>query len=335
MNTTSILTRMLYKNHRASARSLNYISHDIEHGVRSAKKQIVPKNAAVAARRLKIFEQEQRRQKELVTRVNKISVQYKGQPDHCTLYMNRGLSTPYDCSRHISKMISDRAVLADVDGQLWDMHRPLEGDVECLQFLHFREWDPYYVNKAFWRSCTLMLGAVFERVFKNSVYVQLCSFPPPNVRSGSFVYDIDLGMEWTPSRDELRVLSGEMVRLSTQEAPFERLSVSEEVASELFRDNRHKAAQVAAVAQSNEGSVVVYRVGDLVDMSRGPMMAHTGQVGRVSVTAVHRVSQDLYRVQGVALPKDIRMNHFSYGILEKRSAKLNELRLPDESDAPQ
>jgi len=333
MNNSSLLTRLMFQNYKGT-RCLNYISHDIRHGV-TPRQNAVPRNAAVAARRVKLFEREQARQRALVTEVSKISVEYKGQPEHCTLYMNKGLSTPYDCSRHIGKMISDRAVVADVDGQLWDMHRPLEGDVQSLQFLHFKEWDPYYVNKAFWRSCSLMLGAVFERVFKAGVYVQLHSFPPPNVRSGSFVYDIDLGMEWAPSKEELRVLSGEMVRLSLQQLPFQRLAVSRELAAELFRDNRHKADQVAAVAESNGGVVVVYRVGDLVDMSRGPMVAHTGHVGRVSVTAVHRLSRDLYRVQGVALPRDVMMNHFSYGILEKRSAKLNEIRLPEGFEAPQ
>ena len=37
------------------------------------------------------------------------------------------------------KFVSDHAILAEVDGQLWDMHRPLTSDVECLKFLHFKE----------------------------------------------------------------------------------------------------------------------------------------------------------------------------------------------------
>ena len=36
------------------------------------------------------------------------------------------------------------------------------------------------VNKAFWRSCSLMLGAVLEEAFKDQHYVQLHSFPSPN-----------------------------------------------------------------------------------------------------------------------------------------------------------
>ena len=39
----------------------------------------------------------------------------------------------------MNQMVGDRAVLAEVDGQLWDIHRPLEGNVKVLKFLHFKE----------------------------------------------------------------------------------------------------------------------------------------------------------------------------------------------------
>lgn len=39
-----------------------------------------------------------------------------------------------------------RSVLALVNGQPWDLHRPLEEDCE-LQLLHFREADPSISNK--------------------------------------------------------------------------------------------------------------------------------------------------------------------------------------------
>ena len=41
----------------------------------------------------------------------------------------------------------------------------------------------FQVNKAFWRSCSLMLGAVIEEAFKDQYYVQLHSFPSPNGKS--------------------------------------------------------------------------------------------------------------------------------------------------------
>ena len=46
-----------------------------------------------------------------------------------------------------------------------------------------------------------MLGGAVERSFKAELMVQQHSFPPPNVASGSFVADIDLGLghDWDPT----------------------------------------------------------------------------------------------------------------------------------------
>lgn len=72
-----------------------------------------------------------------------------------------------------------RSALALVDGELWDLHRPLVSDCS-LELLHFHDEDPFHVNRAFWRSCSFMLGAVLDTVFKEDVFVELHSFPPPN-----------------------------------------------------------------------------------------------------------------------------------------------------------
>jgi hypothetical protein len=54
-----------------------------------------------------------------------------------------------------------------------------------------------------------------ESAFKDDIYVALHSFPPPNVASGSFVADVDLGLghEWNATREELMVFSAVMHRL--------------------------------------------------------------------------------------------------------------------------
>ena len=79
----------------------------------------------------------------------------------------------------LSDVLMDRSALALVDGQLWDMHRPLESDC-TVQLLHFHSEDPFHANRAFWRSCSFMLGAVLEEVFTEDVFVELHSFPAPN-----------------------------------------------------------------------------------------------------------------------------------------------------------
>uniref|UniRef100_A0A8D8RGI0 Large ribosomal subunit protein mL39 n=1 Tax=Cacopsylla melanoneura TaxID=428564 RepID=A0A8D8RGI0_9HEMI len=280
-----------------------------------------------------LFNAEFKRQQNAVGRIEKINVVYKGVPEDAELIMNKNLSTPYNCAQHLSEMLCNRSVLALVDGvKLWDMHRPLESDCE-LQLLHFYDTDPYHCNRTFWRSCSIMLGSVLSRVFKEDVQVALHSFPSPNVKSGSFIYDVELSLpDWNPTPAELRVLSAEMVKLAYEELPFERLSIGQDLAEELFQHNRHKLEQIPSIVQQSlDGKVIVYRIKDHIDISRGPMMSNTNHLGRCTIASAHRIETDiglLYRFQGVALPRAVKLNHFAYGIIEDRCKKLNPGRLP-------
>lgn len=72
--------------------------------------------------------------------------------------------------------------------------------------------------------------------------------------------------------------------------------------------------------------MILYRVGQHVDISRGPMIGNTSFLGKCTISSVHQVAEEsdaaLYRVQGVALPTGFVVNHVAYGILEERSRKL-------------
>ncbi|KAJ6647538.1 39S ribosomal protein L39, mitochondrial [Pseudolycoriella hygida] len=287
-------------------------------------------------RRSELFSLEQERQKQNVGRIEKIEVRYLGQPNDTTLVMNKGLSTPYNCAQHLTLLHCNRSALALVDNHTpWDMHRPLE-DSCTLQLLHFTIADPHLVNKVFWRSCSFMLGAVLQECFKDEAQLQLHSFPSPSVKSGSFVHDIFIKEpSWTPNKDELRTISAEMIKLAAKNLKIERLDVSYDLALEIFKTNPYKKEQLPFIKRSSKaGTVTVYRVGNHVDISRGPMISSTRQLGRCTITSVHRIASEnngaLYRVQGVALPVGFIINHVAYGILEDRSKKLNSARFPHE-----
>lgn len=173
-----------------------------------------------------------------------------------------------------------------------------------------------------------MLGAALHTCIKEAAHLQLHSFPSPNVKSGSFVHDISLEhRDWQPSREELRAISAEMIKLAARRLRIERLEVQPDLALEIFRDCPYKREQLPSIAKS--GSVVLYRVGQHVDISRGPMIGNTALLGKCTIASVHRVENEdeaaeatLYRVQGVALPAGFVVNHVAYGILEERSRKL-------------
>lgn len=83
-----------------------------------------------------------------------------------------------------------------------------------------------------------------------------------------------------------------MHRLAERALPFERLDITSDLASEMFKDNPHKLAQIPSIAAASlaadGAAVTVYRVGDHVDISRGPMVADTGFLGRRCTVAAVR-----------------------------------------------
>nr|XP_029724650.1 39S ribosomal protein L39, mitochondrial-like [Aedes albopictus] len=284
-----------------------------------------------------LFAEEQIRQRDMVGRIEKIEIRYLGTPKDTTLVMNRGLSTPLDCAKHIGEKYCRFSALALLDNNTpWDMRRPLEEPC-TLQLLNFTSADPHLVNKAFWRTCSFLLGAVLHKSFKDEAGLFLHSFPKPNVKTGSFVHDIALSKNgWKPTIQELRALSIEMVKLAQQDLPIERLDVNSELAQQMFSDNPYKREQIPSISSQNNGLITVYRVGDHVDISKGPMVSSTGLLGKCTVAAIHEIPKSgtdqlpLYRVQGVALPIGLNLNHFAYGILEDRAKKLNPAKLPNE-----
>ncbi|XP_066589935.1 large ribosomal subunit protein mL39 [Prorops nasuta] len=275
-----------------------------------------------------LFDQELKNQRAAVGRVKKIDVKFDSYEDEIYLVMNKDLSTPYDCAKHMTEGVTKTSAIALVNGEPWDMHRPLTGDCN-LKLLTMRTPEVPAVNNAFWRTCSLMLGAVADSVFKEDLTVHLHSFPAPNIKSGSFIYDVYIELpNWKPTISELKALSADFVRLANKEHFIQRLETTPELAQEIFKDNPFKLEQIPSIAHNNNGKVILYRLGAHIDISKGPMVGNTGLIGKSTITAVHKLKTDdvenLYRFQGVAIPKGILLNHFAFSILENQAKKLNE-----------
>ena len=68
-------------------------------------------------------------------------------------------TTPAFVARSISKSLSERVVIARVDGELWDLERPFERSAR-LELLDFENQDG---KKEFWHSSAHILGEAAER----------------------------------------------------------------------------------------------------------------------------------------------------------------------------
>jgi large subunit ribosomal protein L39 len=261
--------------------------------------------------------------------VEKIKVSVQGIPSNggkdIVLLMTKGVSTPYDCALHIHELYSKHPIALVNGDTLWDFHRPLERDC-TLEFQNFLQEDPRKVNRSFWKSCSFILGLVVETAFKADQEVSLHSWPKHYPSSGSFVYDVHLPKlkSWSPTRNELLALTSTLWKIKDKGLNFERLDVPKEIAQEIFSNNQFKLQQLNGMERDR---ITIYRLGEHIDISVGPMISSSNRVGRCAVTAVHSVtSKDnvgLYRFQGIAIPDTLRLNAFAYNLLVEKSKEVN------------
>ncbi|XP_023147136.2 39S ribosomal protein L39, mitochondrial [Amphiprion ocellaris] len=296
----------------------------------SAAASLRPLPAEVRSQRNAVFSREQARQRALYPRIEKIEVSMHGPGlDGTLLIMNRGMSTPLSCARHLTEHHVKNSALALVDGEPWPLHQPLTSSCS-LTLLTFKDSDPTLVNQAYWRSCAALLGQVIETAFKDEYTVELLSTPEVAVTSGAFCCDVVLDPQldsWTPSEESLRSLTRGAQQLIHQDQAWEPLEVVPSVALEVFSHSRCKQEEVEQKASQNpKGTVMLYRCGDHVLLSGGPLVARTGLCSQYEVTALHNLGQGSWgvqrRAQGLSLPLQLQAHHTVWRKLRQRAEKL-------------
>uniref|UniRef100_A0A673TL82 Threonine--tRNA ligase, mitochondrial n=1 Tax=Suricata suricatta TaxID=37032 RepID=A0A673TL82_SURSU len=175
-------------------------------------------------------------------------------------------TTPYQLAQQISSTLADTAVAAQVNGELYDLERPLETDSD-LRFLTFSSAKGKAV---FWHSSTHVLGAAAERLLG----AVLCRGPSTEC---GFYHDFSLGKERTVRRAELPALEQICQELAAAAQPFRRLEASQDQLRQLFKDNPFKLRLIEEKVKGP--TATVYGCGMLVDLCQGPHLRHTGQIG--------------------------------------------------------
>jgi large subunit ribosomal protein L39 len=82
--------------------------------------------------------------------------------------------------------------------------------------------------------------------------------------------------------------------------------------------------QIPSIASKNEDKIILYKVGDFVDISKGPMISNTSIIGRFEVTGIFDYGVDLKRIQGVSIPTQLNLHAWTFGQLAQRASKLNK-----------
>ncbi|XP_060856722.1 threonine--tRNA ligase 1, cytoplasmic-like isoform X2 [Metopolophium dirhodum] len=224
-------------------------------------------------------------------------------PDGKTINAKAWQSTPYDVAKGISQGLADNTVIAKVNGELWDLDRPLEKD-STLQFLKI---DNEEAQKVFWHSSAHMLGEAMERIYGGC----LCYGPPIE---GGFYYDMFIENKGISNFD-FPVMENLVKQIVKEKQPFERLEVSKEDLLEMFKYNEFKVRILNEKVTTP--TTTVYRCGPLIDLCRGPHIRHTGKVKAFKViknSATYwegnSTAETLQRVYGISFSDSKQMKEW-------------------------
>ncbi|KAI3818152.1 hypothetical protein L1987_11955 [Smallanthus sonchifolius] len=214
-------------------------------------------------------------------------------------------TTPLEIAKTISKSLEKNALISQVDGVLWDMKRPLEGDcqLKIFTFEHDEGRD------TFWHSSAHILGQALEQTYGCKLCIGPCT-----TRGEGFYYDGfygDLGL----NDDHFDKIVSSAKKAVAEQQPFERIEVSREQALEMFSDNKFKVEIISDLPEDK--TITVYRCGPLVDLCRGPHIPNTGFVKAIAClkasAAYWRGNKDresLQRVYGISYPDQKRLKEY-------------------------
>uniref|UniRef100_A0A8C7M8C9 threonine--tRNA ligase n=1 Tax=Oncorhynchus kisutch TaxID=8019 RepID=A0A8C7M8C9_ONCKI len=200
------------------------------------------------------------------------------------------VTTPYQLACGISQGLADNAVISQVNGDLWDLDRPLEKSCS-LEILRFDNDDAQAV---YWHSSAHILGEAMERFYGGC----LCYGPP--IENG-FYYDMGV------SSTEFEYLEALCKSVVKEKQPFERLEVSKETLLKMFKYNKFKCRILNEKVTTP--TTTVYRCGPLIDLCRGPHVRHTGKIKALKIYKNSSTywegrsdMETLQRIYGISFP---------------------------------
>jgi threonyl-tRNA synthetase len=173
---------------------------------------------------------------------------------------------PIDIARKISPRLADAALVAKVNGDLYDLARPLEKDA-TLQILTAKDQDALYVYR---HSTAHLLAAAVLELFPGT---KLGIGPP--VENG-FYYDFDRPEPF--STEDLERIEKKMWELQSQDLKYERTLTEKEAGLEKYRQ-MNEPMKVELIEERADNVFSEYTLGPhFIDFCRGPHLPSTTKI---------------------------------------------------------
>jgi len=200
---------------------------------------------------------------------------------------------PFDVAQSISPRLASDAIVARVNGELYDLTRPLEGDAR-VEILTTKSPEALQVYR---HSTAHLLAAAVLELFPET---QLGIGPPTET---GFYYDFDRPTKFTP--DDLEKIESRMRELQAKNLPFERKLTSKHEGLAKYKDDWMKRELI----EERAGNVFSeYTLGpNFIDFCRGPHVPSTEKLKNFKLLSIagaywkgNEKNPQLQRIYGTA-----------------------------------
>ncbi|NLG95250.1 MAG: threonine--tRNA ligase [Acetomicrobium flavidum] len=202
-----------------------------------------------------------------------------------------------------SEVLKERGIDGDViavkiDGKMYDLDALVEEDATIEPV---RVDSPEGIEILRHSASHIMAQAVY-RLYPGTKYGV-----GPAIENG-FYYDMDVPVAIT--EEDLPKIEDEMKRIASEAIPFERLVMSKEEAMRLFQE-RGDVYKLEILRDIEDDTVSLYRVGEFIDLCRGPHVPNTSYVKHFKLLSLAGAywrgderNPMLTRIYGTAFPSE-------------------------------
>lgn len=183
-------------------------------------------------------------------------------------------TTTEDVAASISPGLKKKALAGKVDGQLYDLRRPIEQD-GAIEIVTQDSADALEILR---HSSAHLMAQAIKRLYKN---VKLGVGP---VIEGGFYYDVDIEESLTP--EDLPLIEKEMKKIINENIEIVRKEVSRDEAVQLFKEigDEYKLELIEAIPAGE--TVTIYEQGDFFDLCRGVHVPSTGKLKEIKLLSI-------------------------------------------------
>ncbi|WP_320053621.1 threonine--tRNA ligase [uncultured Acetobacteroides sp.] len=207
-------------------------------------------------------------------------------------------STSMDIAKSISPRLAQDVLAATVNGQVWDLTRPITTD----STLKLHKWEDAEGKHAFWHSSAHLMAEALEAIYPG---IKLAI--GPSIENG-FYYDVDLeGHQIVEA--ELAKIEEKMLELARTKSPFVRTEVSKDEALKTYTE-KGDPYKVELIQDLTDGTITFYTQGNFTDLCRGPHLPDTGSIKAVKLTSIagaywrgNEKNKMLTRIYGITFPQ--------------------------------